>query len=239
MQISPFFLAALLGLASCQINFGNSVKGNGQRTTQSRQVGNFTKLGVAGNFDVVVKPGAGFSLSITADDNLLPLIETTVSDGELLVAVHNDKNIRSNSAITIVIGMPQVQAISSRGSGKIVAEGTVSGINLLALAIAGSGTIELAADCPTVEAEVTGSGTLTLRGKCRLVKANIAGSGEIKSDQLKAETANVNIIGSGDATVYASMAIEANVVGSGDVRYFGNPTEVRNNTTGSGSITPK
>jgi hypothetical protein len=46
----------------------------------------------------------------------------------------------------------------------------------------------------------------------------------------------VTVTGSGDAVVRAMDEIDANIIGSGNVRYAGNPAQVKRSVVGSGEI---
>src|SRR4029453_617014 len=60
---------ALLLLAAC-----STTRGSGQLATAQREVANFTKVELAGQGDVTIEQTGTESLSISADDNLLPLL---------------------------------------------------------------------------------------------------------------------------------------------------------------------
>ena len=63
----------------------------------------------------------------------------------------------------------------------------------------------------------------------------VAGSGDMVAPKLEARTAKVSILGSGDATIWATERLSATVAGSGDVTYFGKP-QVSRTVAGSGSV---
>ncbi|MEJ7679455.1 MAG: DUF2807 domain-containing protein [Segetibacter sp.] len=66
----------------------------------------------------------------------------------------------------------------------------------------------------------------------------VTGSGNYDSPNLKAENANVKILGSGDASLFAEVNLEASIAGSGDIKYRGNAA-VKKDVAGSGSFAVK
>ena len=65
--------ALLLGLASAQ-----AATGSGKPATETRDASGFSAISLRGNINVVVRQGAREAVQVTADDNLLPLLQTTV-----------------------------------------------------------------------------------------------------------------------------------------------------------------
>src|SRR5665647_3381368 len=62
-----------------------TVKGNGQVKKENREVSAFTSLAVGGAMDVQIAYGNSNSISVEADENLLPYIETSVENGKLTI----------------------------------------------------------------------------------------------------------------------------------------------------------
>jgi hypothetical protein len=88
---------------------------------------------------------------------------------------------------------------------------------------------------PEVRAEISGSGQINVAGETEELKVSMSGSGVYKSEQLSAENVEINISGSGDATVYADNDIKASIAGSGNVYYKGK-AQVHSDIAGSGGV---
>src|SRR4051812_22937807 len=75
-----------VGVNGCSM--GPAVKGSGVAKTESRQVGPFTRISIegSGNVVVTVDPTQPASLVLKADDNILPLVETTVKGDTLVIS---------------------------------------------------------------------------------------------------------------------------------------------------------
>ena len=56
-------------------------------------------------------------------------------------------------------------------------------------------------------------------------------------EELESATARVSVSGSGQADVVVSEELDASVSGSGAIRYSGGPSRVREEVSGSGSVT--
>ena len=205
------FAAALNTPASAE-----TVTGSGTPATETRNAAGTraVSLSVPGRLEIVA--GDTEKLTLTGDDNVLPLVETLVERGELRIRFRERGpfNLRTRTPLRMTLTAKAIEGISISGSGEVVAN-TVDA-RKLALSIAGSGDI-------------------TLGGKAQALEVQIAGSGNVRAGKLEARSAHVSIAGSGDATLWARESLEASIAGSGDVRYYGDPS-VQRSVMGSGSI---
>lgn len=233
MRITLLLSALLaIGISSC----GERIKGNGNRTVETRNTGSFTGVKLEESFDVELSTGP-LSVVVEADENLMEFVSTRVNGNELEITSDDNVRLRSKKPILIKISLPSYSNIAVSGSGRINAVNTLETANELTLRNSGSGQLNLKINAPEVNASLSGSGLISLQGDAKSVEAKVSGSGDFDAHQLKAETAAITVSGSGDATIFGSDKIEAKVSGSGSVRYKGGGT-VRNTVSGSGSVTP-
>ena len=215
--------------------------GSGRVITEARTVSDFNAITMKGSMKLEVRQTGRESLSISADDNILPLIETKVeadgSDRVLHIQFKRDASIATHREIKVVIEVIKLNAVSNFGSGDIRIDG-VKG-PLLKLAMLGAGDLSargLALDALSVR--IAGSGDVRGEGSAKQVTLNIAGSGDAALADVVASEVNVTIAGSGDAKVHATKSLTVRVAGSGDVQYCGGATEIHKTVMGSGSVKP-
>jgi len=231
-----FILAlAVVSLPSCRYAFGKRVSGNGNVKTEDRQLNNFSSVSSHGPYDVFLSQDSSYKVSVEAEDNLLPYIETYVENNELKVRTKEGYWLRNKRKITVHVSGPSFTAIRTVGSGDIISDAQITNTSAIELEATGSGNIKVKLSAPDVKAEVTGSGNIDLQGETKEFKGRIVGSGNIKAYDMKSENASVEISGSGNAEVFASMKSSVEVNGSGDVRYKGDG-QVSSNIHGSGSV---
>ena len=77
-----------------------TIKGNGQVKKETREVSAFASLLSRGSMNVEISYGNSNKITVEADENLLPYIETTVEDGKLTIKSKNHVNIKTNSKTT-------------------------------------------------------------------------------------------------------------------------------------------
>lgn len=219
-------------------NNSERISGNGDIATEARDTGAFDGVATAGSFNVIVRQGQGNKVEVKADRNLLPYIETRVTDGgkgrTLQIEPKKGFNIQSSTTPTITVEMPSLRAVSVAGSGTVKVEAMKTGG--VDASIAGSGDIRFAnLDAERLGMKVSGSGDIAAAGRCGSASVTIAGSGDVKAAELAAEDVKVSIAGSGDAQVNASKRLNVSIAGSGDVKYVGSP-EISSSIAGSGKV---
>ncbi len=213
--------------------WADTVRGNGKVMTQARAVSGFTGVGLSLPAQVEVRIGSVEGISIEADENLLPLIETVVKDGTLEIRPKRNRLSLDSKLMKMVVTARQVDHLKIGGSGSITAE-TLKAPKL-GFEIGGSGSIAVKhAEADKVSVSIGGSGSTKVGGgKTKQLEVSIAGSGDVAAGTLQADEVEVSIAGSGDATVWARNSLKMSVAGSGDVQFYGEPN-VRQSVVGSG-----
>jgi Putative auto-transporter adhesin, head GIN domain len=221
MNRRSLFSLALLMLTALACSFGsistNRVIGSGKVVSENRNVSGFTSIELTGSADVDVTIGTTESVIVKADDNIVPLVETTVRNGKLVIGNKPNINLNSTNPVQVIIVTKSLNGIALTGSGNMNVSGMTG---------------------PELTVEMKGSGNINVQGTVDHVTANLTGSGNIFCNELKARSAVVTVGGSGNVNVYAAESLDAKISGSGDIRYEGNPAKLTKSITGSGSITP-
>lgn len=187
-------------------------KGSGVAKTETRKVGEFKSVVLTGSPNVDITIGKTQKVEVTADDNLLAKLETTVVDGKLRIGFKDNVNPEVDAKVVIVVAA--LNGAEVTGSGDM----TIKGL-----------------EAAKFQAAITGSGSITATGVATDVDAQVTGSGDLKLAGVKAQSAKARVTGSGDIDLSASKSLAAEITGSGDIKYSGNP-KVSETILGSGSV---
>jgi hypothetical protein len=222
MKKTPVLCIAILTLllsTACALSIGlpQVVRGSGKVASETRSLSGFEAIELTGSADVIVSLGETESVSVEAEDNLLPLVETQVRGGRLVIGTKSNTTLAPTQPVRVTVTLKALRSASLTGSGNI----TIGGLS--------GGSLRL---------DLSGSGNISAAGTVEALSATLGGSGNILCDDLQASSASVEINGSGNVTVYASQRLEATISGSGAVTYRGNPAQVEQSVSGSGSIQP-
>lgn len=212
------FLLLLVSFgAGCNITgLGKGERGSGNRVTQKRDVPGFLTIEVSGAYEVEIVCQKERSLEITGDDNILPLVTTEVKGNALHIGSSKSYNI--NRAITIKIGVPDLEAISSSGANKV----SISAIKNAEM-----------------EVDSSGASKLTLAGETKKLKIDTSGASNIEAKELFAEKVDVDSSGAGYVSVYATAQLDASASGASRIDYYGNPATVNPEVSGGSSVNKK
>ena len=201
--------AALAAFAVAGCDLGD----DGPRTTQTRDVADFTRIENRGSVDVRLRVGEPQRVRVRAGEKVIDDVRTVVRDGTLQGGLRPRRLGRRRR--------------DRRG--------------LRAEAGRASRPRARATSTPTGSAPTRSRSARTARrtSRCAARRAgstvDLDGSGDADLGELEADEARVNVGGSGDADVRADKRLDVNVDGSGDVRYHGDP-ELTKDLDGSGDL---
>ena len=217
---------------------GKTVVGSGHIVDVARKTGAFSTIRVDGSVDVDAHPGPNPGVTVRADDNIEPLVETAIEGDALVVRLRKGTSLRTSHEMKVVVEFAQLAGAQQHGSGDL----HISAVNgpKFDARITGSGDLVVDnAQVGSLAISVAGSGDVHIAGRADSADFQIAGSGDIHASDLAARRVEVKVRGSGDADVNATETLAASVAGSGDVTYGGHPHDVSRNVAGSGSISPR
>jgi hypothetical protein len=206
-----FACLILFGAPACR---GASVQGNGVAKTELRDVASFDAIDLSGAIQLDLSTGTLGKLSLTGDENLLPLVATTVSGGKLVVS--QTKKMAAKTPLLITVTAPNLRRIDVTGAANVRATGI---------------------QAPAFSLAVSGAANAELSGEVDKLEVTIDGAGAVRASDLRAKEARVDLSGVGSADVNATDKLKADVSGVGAVRYRGAPV-VEKDVSGLGAVTP-
>lgn len=222
----------------CSFAQQEKINGDGNVKKESRQVNDFTGVLVSGSINVDLSYGNSNSISVEADENLLPYIETVVENGNLVVKTKDKVAIRSKNKMVVHASLTKLTRLRVSGSGNITGNGDFSNDSKTEIAVSGSGNINIGINSfNETKINISGSGNVTLRGRStNNIDATISGSGNIDCSEVSCNDVFAHVSGSGNIKVYANRSIDARVSGSGNIYYKGSATKINLKSAGSGKI---
>jgi hypothetical protein len=194
----------------------DAVKGSGTIVTETRAVEDFDAIEIVTSGDVTVEVSGRETLTIEADENILPLLTSSISGGQLVLSVRPNTRISPSQDVRYRITAIELNEFVVLGSGNV----TITGVR-----------------ADEFEVSVLGSAEMKLEGTTGALTISIPGSGTVDAQRLRASIAAVSINGSGSVVVDVSDELDASINGSGSINYLGTPT-VRQSINGSGTVEP-
>lgn len=209
-----------------------TVKGSGELVSEERRVAEFKTIKLKGIGRAVLTQGQTHSVTIQTDDNIMPLIETEVQGGQLVISQGN-YNLRPTK-MEFNISVAHLKGIAVSGAGDVIGKSRFVSDNFSAK-ISGAGDMALELEVADLTTDISGSGSMNLSGKADHHDAKISGSGKINAFDMRTQNVSLKVSGSGDCKVNATETLHARISGSGDVVYDGHP-RIISKISGSGSL---
>jgi len=218
-------------------DFGGSVRGSGVLASQTRSLADFNSIEIAYPADVTIQQGDKNTITITAENNLLPQLGTGVTGNTLRIENSQpdwSRRVTPTRPVEIKMTVRDLQRVDFPSAGTL----NVAGLQTdhLDVSISGAGTVTLSnLKANTLTANLSGAGNINADGSAQALNMNISGLGSFHGADLASQSASITISGAGSATVWAKNTLNVEISGTGSVNYYGNP-QVTREVSGLGSV---
>jgi hypothetical protein len=218
---SCLLLVALLLMTGCSgLSISNTpletIRGSGNVVTESREVSSFSRVELAGIGNVILTQDDTESLTIEAEDNLLPYITTEVRGGCLILNHQDGFMLENTEPIIFRVTLIDLAEVGVSGAGSITSDHL---------------------DVQNLSAYLSGTGNISLTGSVEEQSITLSGSGNFQGGDFLSHETWVTIAGTGNVVVNTSDTLNATINGTGFVQYLGSPL-ITENISGVGGVVP-
>jgi Putative auto-transporter adhesin, head GIN domain len=222
-----FAAAFLLSTAS------GAVTGSGNVQHETRVVGEFSGVSVQSGIRGEVKIGKQH-VDLEADDNVLPLVETIIDDGVLVVRFKPHLSLHTSSEVVVHVTAPSIDLLESSGGSKMQAE--LVPVDDLKIESSGGGDVQARQiSVKHLRAAVSGGGALVLDGSADDVKLSMSGGSRCKGEKLQARALKLQASGGSTARLAVRESVSGSASGGSVVHVSGHP-QTRVSTSGGSEI---
>jgi Putative auto-transporter adhesin, head GIN domain len=209
--------AALLATAGCAYEVGD-----GRIETQAREVDvAFSRAAFHSGFRAHFVPGPR-AVSITTDSNLLPLVETTVEEGTLIVRLRPDAVISTDFGLSAIVVTEEVLGVEGHGGSRVTVSAS-PGDRFVAWASGGSALEISALDARQLEADGSGGSTLTAAGSASAIRLAASSGSQLDAQSISADDVALDASGGSAVEARASRAVRGQLSGGSHATVFGHP----------------
>lgn len=196
------------------------MRGSGVAKTESRPVSNFNAVVLSTSGSLVIEQTGVESLTITADDNILPLLRSEVIGGQLRLDTQPGSSFSSITNIRYTLTVKDLKAVTVNGSGGVVIT-AIKGDTFEANA-QGSGGMKIGSvNAKDQTYRVNGSGSINVSPiKAEALTLISSSSGNINASEIDSSTLKVSLSGSGNALAAGKTDVQ-NAVIAGSGNYHG------------------
>jgi hypothetical protein len=178
------------------------VVGSGRFVSESRPVQAVTRVVATGGLRARVAHTGVESLEITAEDNILPLVETVARAGTLTLGWRSGTRSISAHGIDIRIGVRELRAVEASGGAQIDVDG-IAGHDF-SVTLSGA-------------AQFIGSGAVAR------LSVDLSGASRARSADLTAHAVTARLSGASTALLRIVDSLAANISGASVLEFLGDP----------------
>ena len=189
---------------------------SGKLQTTQENLSDFTIINIQSGFQAQISQGVSYSVSITADNNVINRIDVSQTGNTLTIGLQL-ASIFNIGTLKAQITMPDLQEIDLSGGANANVAGFV-----------------MAHDLSVSE---SGGSTLKIEGQAKGLSAFCSGGSGLKLSGLKVDTATITMRGGSTGTINVSGRLDADLNGGSSLVYAGNPTLGTITTSGLSTIT--
>ena len=186
--------------------------------TETKNVSAFTVIKIQGNFNVVLTPGSGCSLKITAVKDFMPAID--------IKNVGTTLNISSKAGAvggaTLYIGMKEIIQININTTGTVSCTKEIK-TDDLSLTLEGNIEGSLMLNIKMLTLNTNSAKNLELKGKAKKSNAKLNSEGNVDMSALQVDDLQLDNGCDGDVKIFAHPDLHVKMDGTGTLTYFGNP----------------
>jgi hypothetical protein len=228
-------VVACIIMPACTPTPQNTVIGSGIIATETRQPGSFHGINLSIPGEMQVQLGEKESITIEAEDNILPLIQTIVSGGILRVDTPSGQNIQPTKPIKYLVTVINVDQLTTESLGSITTPALVS--DTFTATINSTGFIDVAGlQAKSLDVKIESTGNINIGpGEIDKQTIVISSTGNFAAPDLKSNSAKVTIDSSGDVLIWVTDILNATINSSGSIKYYGNP-KVTSEKNSSGTL---
>jgi hypothetical protein len=236
MKKHIYFLAIIISavglsvLSSCHIG---CIKGSGKKVTNSRNINDFSKIDISGDFKINLKQDSTNSLTLMADENLIKYIRTEVSGNKL--RIYTRKNLCNEAPIIVNLGIKQIEEIEASGAVELTSEGRINANNLK-LNFSGASRVDLDLSAAEVKTEASGATEINLKGQAAAHIVNLSGVGKLHALDFVVGIYKIETSGSANCEINVLKSLATNTSGISNIEYRGNPSQIKENKSGASTL---
>jgi hypothetical protein len=177
-------------------------EGSGRVATESRPVAGFEEVVLSGAGHLVVEQTGVESLTITAEDNLLPFIRSEVQGDRLILGFNPGSNVHPTREVLYRLTVRDLTGLEVSGASRV----EVHGLDTAALAVV-----------------LSGASSLTASGDADVQVLVVSGASRYEAEDLDSRIVTATVSGTSYGLVRAREVLTATVSGVSTLEYIGRP----------------
>ena len=200
--------------------------------TETRAAIAFSKIDVGSNIELNASVGPATSLMVTADDNILPHIQTSVVGDRLKIYV--DVSYSTDLGVKVQATAPALRVLQGSGASKTTLTGVAG--EQFQLDLSGASNCQLTSDADLIGLKVSGASHCTIAGVAKQLTIGCSGASQLNAAELKCDKIAAELSGASTAHVNATEELTVETSGASTLRYVGRPAKLHKKVSGASTV---
>ena len=232
--IAATIAAVVFSSCHANIDWGNGIDGNGNVTTEKRNVeGNFTKVDVSRGLNVTLEQADTYFVEVEADQNLQEHITTKVENGTLFIT--SDESIDEATSKNIRVKLPSLTSLETTSGSSVKTNSTFNGTDINVKTSSGS-EADLSLEFDNVRCESSSGSTLTVKGKALKLKTDSSSGSSIDAQRLLVNDVVSEATSGSSTNVHPALSLNAKASSGSSIDYNSSPKTVSKEESSGGSV---
>ncbi len=207
-----------------------------QVETKNYDFKNFTKVKAGSSINLIIKQGDNFSIESKAEKEIYSKLRVEKQGDELKIYLTgNNFNFKMKEPVIFRISMPDLEEIDLSGGSYAHIEMDLPKQDFSA-DLSGGCELEGKVNYADMNISLSGGCKTKLNGTAQDLKLEGSGGTVFNLKDLKAKNIDADLSGGVSAKVNLSGKLNADLSGGCKIEYYGNPTSVSSNSSGSSKI---
>jgi len=212
---------------------GATVAGSQEMATWEYDFSDFTNVDVSSAFTVDITQSDSYSVSITANENLLDYLDVRQIGKTLHIGLKTASysNVRYEATIT----MPLLLNLELSGASK----GDIIGFDSadpLRLELSGASRVFGSIETGDCDFDASGASVIELNGSGNDADIDASGASNVKLTDFPIHNAEVDLSGASSAALNLDGRLDADLSGASNLKYLGEPTLGSIKTSGGSTV---
>lgn len=202
------------------------------QTTQTREIGPFTKIQGSGAVKIYYTQSDTLGLTIKGEENEIGFVKTSVDDNTLFVST----NGTFKETIRVYVAHNALKDVSLSGAVSLVSRNTIKASDFN-ISLSGATNVDVEINANKITSIQSGATSLKLAGTTDQFISETSGASSVKAYALNSKTTAVTTAGASNAKVSASEKLTANATGASSIKFKGDAKDVVAEASTASSIT--
>lgn len=213
------------------------IKRTGEIIDEKREVASFYKIKAEDNVNVFITQDTIQEVVVRAGKNIVPLIETAIEDGTLIIRNHNRCNWSRSykKEISVYIKVRSIKWIINEGTASITSLNAIVQ-DTLDIQTTNSGDLDLKVNTSRLVSHIFGSGDIRLSGLTYEHSCNVGGTSYMYAKGLETGYTYIDTHTIGPSEIWCNGMLICVIERKGDVHCYGHPTTVNKTIKSTGQL---